>query len=64
MVLKKIKCPVVAIRGKAAWPLMPSCASVDAVKHNLKADVRSKKARAAEGENHPDQRNRRKVTRQ
>jgi hypothetical protein len=64
MVLKKIKCPVVSIRGKAALPLLPSCASLDAAKRNPKADVRSKKARAAEGENHPDQRKRRKLSRQ
>jgi hypothetical protein len=64
MVLKKIECPVVAIRGKAALPLLPSCASLDAAKRNPKADVRSKKARAAEGENHPDQRKGRKLSRQ
>jgi hypothetical protein len=63
MILWKTDCPRVGPLGASVVPLCPSVLTLDTAKRNPKANLPSKRARPGEGENHPNQRKRRRNVR-
>ena len=63
MIIQKTGCPHVGPLGASAVPLCPLVLSLDTARQNLKANLPSKRARPGEGENHPNQRKRRRNVR-